>query len=262
MIVFNEFHRKSIKRTWDDEQSDLTLKIMHYRSRFMGWPSQSQKGKVNIDGLPSRRFDDSLYTIAIELRRNNIPRMKTQKNWSPFISSHDRKIYRHDKYVYFVYMWSNLEILKCDLSDISGMTSHCEFDYRLNKNLADDQPVGQLRGGTQLININELNANEKRKFPQFEAILQNIPDSKDIWICYCGQDIYRRNLVIIIKDDNEHKISHITSFVSMDIPKVGWDLNKPNDVCVGLIQVCSFLMEYLRWPSKRRNRAVSAQSTI
>lgn len=241
LIIFNEFHRKSIKRTWYEDQSELTLQIRLYRSMFMGWPWQFQRGKANVDGLPNRQFDDRLYTRVVELRRNNVPRMKTQKNWTPFISSHDRKIYHHDKYIYFVYMWSNLEVLKCDLSDISSMTAHCEFDYRLNKNLPDDQPVGLLRGGTQLININELIANQKHKFPHLDPILQKFSDSRDIWIgfarahlknCGCGQDIYRPNLVIITKDGDKYKISHITSFVSLDIPMVGWDLGKPNDVCV------------------------------
>lgn len=242
LVVFNEFHRKSIKRTWDEERSQLTLNIKHYRSMFMGWPWQFQRGKVNIDGIPSRNFDDHLYTRVVELKRHNIPRKKVQKNWSPFISSHDHQIYQHDKYIYFVYMWSNLEILKCDLSDISGMTSRCEFDYRLNNNLPDNEPVGQLRGGTQLINVNELVNNERHKFPQLNSILSNIPKTRDIWIgfarahlknCGCGQDIYRPNMVIITKDDNKYKISHITSFVSMDIPVIGWDLNKPEDACIG-----------------------------
>ncbi|CUM56513.1 unnamed protein product [Debaryomyces fabryi] len=209
LVVFNEFHRKSIKRTWDEGQSELTLSIKHYRSMFMGWPWQFQRGKVNVDGLPSRKFDDNLYTRVVELKRHNIPRKKIQKNWSPFISSHDRQIYQHDK---------------------------------LNKNLPDDEPVGQLRGGTQLISINELISSERHKFPQLDSALSNIPKTRDIWIgfarahlknCGCGQDIYRPNMVIITKDDNKYKISHITSFVSMDIPVIGWDLNKPNDVCIG-----------------------------
>lgn len=241
LVVFNEFHRKSIKRTWDEQQSELTLSIRNYRSMFMGWPWQFQRGKVNVDGVPSRKFDDKLYTRVVELKRHNIPRKKIQKNWSPFISSHDRQIYQHDKYIYFVYMWSDLEILKCDLSDVSGMTSRCEYDYRLNKNLPDDKPVGQLRGGTQLISINELFNSGRHKFPQLNSVLRNIPKTREMWIgfsrahlknCGCGQDIYRPNMVIITKDENKYKISHITSFVSMDIPVIGWDLNKPNEVCI------------------------------
>lgn len=241
LIIFNAYHRKSVKRAQGEDESLLTLRVKYYRSMFMGWPWQTQRGKLNTDGLPSTKYDSKLYTRAVELRRQNMPRMKTQKNWSPFISSQDRHAYSHDRYIYFVYMWSNLEILKCDLANIVNSTSPCEFTYRLNEELPDDQLVGLLRGGTQLINVRELITSEERKFPLFESLLHNIPATRDIWVgfarahlknCGCGQDIYRPNMVVITKDDDKYKISHITSFVSLDIPLKGWDLDKPDDVCV------------------------------
>ena len=123
LVVFNEFHRKSIKINMaDEERSQLTLNIKHYRSMFMGWPWQFQRGKVNIDGIPSRNFDDHLYTRVVELKRHNIPRKKVQKNWSPFISSHDHTIKSTNMISIFTsficgQIW-RYTLLKCDLSDI------------------------------------------------------------------------------------------------------------------------------------------------
>lgn len=237
LVIYNSFHKKMSGSEKIDENHN-TLTFDYYRSMFMCFPWQFQRGKRNINELPDEKSDAMIYSRAIELRRKGLDRLPIQKNWTPFTDFKDRQEYNHDKYIYFIYRWSDLEILKCELTGIIGSASNCEFVYRMNDQLANSAPVGALRGGTELININsfveEYNLQSKI----------SIPDNKEVLIgfarahlknCGCGNDIYRPNLVVIVKDliTSQYKIESISSFVSLDVPLIGWDANKPDEICSG-----------------------------
>lgn len=237
LVIYNAYHKKiSADQLIDEGHSSLSFK--YYRSMFMCFPWQFQRGKRNIYELPNEHSDKMIYSRAIELRRSGMARLDIQKNWTPLIDFSDRKQYNHDKYVYFVYRWSDLEVLKCQLDGIVGSTSNCEFAYRMNDQLGGGSPVGALRGGTEMININSYiqDYNLESKI--------SIPDNKEVFIgfarahlknCGCGNDIYRPNLVVIVKDltTNQYKIDTISSFVSLDVPMLGWDLDNPDEICSG-----------------------------
>ncbi|KAK6454599.1 uncharacterized protein RJT20DRAFT_136950 [Scheffersomyces xylosifermentans] len=255
LIIFNAYHRK-LDHFDDDFDDRLVMKVRYYRSMFICWPWQFQRGKENMDGIPNPEYDDRFYNRVTELQFKNLPRLNAQKNWTPFISESERRkhsagSYFYDTHLNFIYRWANLEVLRCSLS--SGI---CGFSYRLNDRLAPSASVGPLRGGTQLININELLGGTQE--PQL--IAKMIPPNREIWLgfarahldkCGCGNTMYRPNLVVLVKDRVEvapgpslfgggalkpiakdfYKISHISSSISFDIPIIGWDLMNPKVLC-------------------------------
>lgn len=234
MIVFNSFHRKIIENN-EVNDNEMNLKFGFYRSMFMCWPWKFQRGKRVIDELPNDQNDKNIYNKIIELRREGMEREKVQKNWTPFIDFEERQTFHHDKFIYFIYRWSNLEVLKCQLTDTIGGTSKCNFVYKMIEELPGSESVGPLRGGTELISINSL-----IKDSQLEI---SLPRNTQLWIgfarahlknCGCGKDIYRPNLVAISKDmiTGRYKVDIVSSFASLDVPVIGWDLDKPQDTCV------------------------------
>ncbi|GEQ70015.1 hypothetical protein JCM33374_g3691 [Metschnikowia sp. JCM 33374] len=106
--------------------------------------------------------------------------------------------------------------------------------------------VGPLRGGTPMVNLNTI-IREHTQMPLKDLI----PQGREIWVgfarahfveCGCGKDFYRPNLVVIVKDpasneDAKHhdmyRISHISSFTSLDVEAISWDPLRPLDLCVG-----------------------------
>lgn len=226
VIVFNSYHRKIVdKKTLSEKE--MTVLFDYYRSMFMCWPFRFQNGKLNVDGVANTATDGVEYNRVAELRRQGDARLKVQKNWTPFISHNEREQYGHDKYIYFVYRWSKLEILKCSLSSLVDGMSMCLFDYKRVLDLSKDE-VGPLRGGTEMINI--------RHIPGADQLL--LPN-KEIWIgfprahitkCGCGKDMYRPNLAVISKEaDDSYKITQLSSFVSLDVEVYGW--TNPKIVC-------------------------------
>ncbi|CAH6721039.1 beta-mannosyltransferase 5 [[Candida] jaroonii] len=236
LIVFNSFHRKIIENN-EVNENEMSLKFGFYRSMFMCWPWKFQRGKRIIDELPNEQNDKNIYNKVIELRREGTEREKVQKNWTPFIDFEERQTSQHDKYIYFVYRWSNLEVLKCQLTDTIGGASKCNFVYKMIEDLPGSESVGPLRGGTELISINSL-----LKDSELDSKI-TLPRNTQIWIgfarahlknCGCGKDIYRPNLVVISKDmiTGRYKVDIVSSFASLDVPVIGWDLNKPKETCV------------------------------
>ncbi|EGV65856.1 hypothetical protein CANTEDRAFT_101950, partial [Yamadazyma tenuis ATCC 10573] len=234
LIIFNAHHRK-LTHFDDDTDDRILLKAEFYRSMFICWPWQFQKGKRNTDGFSDRVYDKNYYNKVVELKMKNQPRRGKQKNWTPFISVMEREKDGYDKYVSFVYRWANFEVLNCDLIYGSGI---CAFTYRLSPFLSTREVVGPLRGGTGLVNINGLLGDRAKKY---------IPTDREVWVglarahldsCGCGKNMYRPNLVVVTKDtihenENMYKISQVSSSISLDIPIIGWDLLNPQDVCTG-----------------------------
>lgn len=250
LIIFNAYHRK-LSKFDDDDDERIVLRQDFYRSMFMSWPWQFQRGKENTDGGRNEEYDKKLYNKVVELRIKNLPRQNKQKNWTPFIDDKLRTIHGYDKFVNFVYRWANFEVLKCDLINDSGS---CSFTYRLDRRISTESLIGPLRGGTELKNINSLIKSQTNV-----PIEKMLPPNREIWLgfarahldkCGCGNNMYRPNMVVVVRDSvltkkdinnpnsekvirDFYKISHISSSISFDIPIIGWDLESPKEVCIG-----------------------------
>lgn len=239
LIVFNAYHRKVESEEYHG-QHDMDVKFKYYRSIFMCWPWQFQRGKLNTDDLKSSH-SDNIYQRALELRRTNVPRLETQKNWTPFVLYQDRQELQYDKYLYIVYRWSKLEILRCNLADNSGLTSNCEFIYQLDKSTPPESAVGVLRGGTHMTSINEMLDDYKSKYPQLQLIIDKLPVGREIWIgfarahmvsCGCAGHFYRPNVVVMTRDKAlGYKITLISSFVAFGVPVPSWELSRNDELC-------------------------------
>lgn len=239
LIVFNAYHRKVESEEFHGQHL-LDVKFKFYRSIFMCWPWQYQRGKLNTDDLKSIH-EDNIYHRTLELRRSNVPRLNIQKNWTPFVLYQDRQEFQYDKYLYIVYRWSKLEILRCTLSDNKGLTSQCEFVYQLDNTTPPDADVGVLRGGTHMTSVNELLDDYKDKYPLIQPILNTLPEGREIWIgfarahirdCGCAGHFYRPNVVVMTREqDGRFKISQISTFVAFGVPVPSWDLDRHDELC-------------------------------
>ncbi|CAK7903199.1 beta-mannosyltransferase 2 [[Candida] anglica] len=243
LIIFNQYHRK-IYKAENDREDEAKVKFKYYRSIFMTWPYQLQRGKENIDGMKNDEYDNKYYLRTAELKRTKTERLEVQKNWTPFIDPQARKNDGKggDRVIYFIYRWRNLEILKCDLTGFSGDVANCEFEYKRDKNLGSNEPVGALRGGTQMLNIRDVIMNGVAgKNPKLaQPILDRIPQEKDIWVgfarahishCGCGSAMYRPNLAVLTRENGEYKVSQLSSYMSLDVDVPGW--TNPEFKCQG-----------------------------
>lgn len=229
LIIFNSHHRK-ISKQESVNPENMNVKFKYYRSMFLAWPFRYQLGKTNVDGLSTIESNNILYNKVVELRRTDTDRLLVQKNWTPMFNYRERERYGYDKYIYFVYRWSNLEILKCNLDNFFEGTSSCAYDYKRKLDSSKDD-VGPLRGGTEMINIRDI-------VPKNKHESYNLPN-KEIWIgfprahlkgCGCGKDMYRPNLAAISKEaDDKYKLTQLSSFTSLDIEVYGW--TNPNILC-------------------------------
>lgn len=227
VLVYNSYHRKVVEEEVSVEDSAV-VKFGYYRSMFLCFPFQFQKGKVNIEGMANPKFNHVRYNRALELRRENYERERVQKNWTPFISVKERQETGYDKHIYFVYRWEGLEILKCELGGFHNPTSRCVFEYKANKGTLGSEPIGPLRGGTEMWNLGDIDL----------RLLPMVDSGTEVWIgfarahlrkCGCGKDMYRPNLAIITKRNGEYVITHLSSFISLDMEVFGW--TDPNLLC-------------------------------
>ncbi|RLV96098.1 Beta-mannosyltransferase 8 [Spathaspora sp. JA1] len=254
LIIFNAYLRKLVDFD-DDDDVHLLKKTDFYRSMFICWPWQFQRGKENVEGTTNPMYDTNLYNRIAELKIKNLQQVKIQKNWTPLISYEDQLSNGFDTHIQFIYRWSNLDVLKCDLT--GDNIGECTFTYRLSDVLATKNQVGPLRGGTQLVNVNNMLASGG--FPINKFIVPN----REIWVgfarahlddCGCGKVMYRPNMVVIVKDKVKvgttesslfgqnsrpkaiyrdlYKVSHISSSLSLDMDVIGWDLLNPTDLCL------------------------------
>lgn len=242
LLVFNAHHQKA-EYVDDDEDDYLVQQMNAYRSMWISWPWQFQTGKVNTDGLANERFDTKVYNRAKELMIKNLPRQVKQKNWTPMVSQALRAQKGYDQHILFVYRWANLQILKCDLIG----DERCGFVYSLNDRLVTSSQIGPLRGGTQMINVNELLEHTNNK----ELAEKLIPKNREVWVgfarahlkkCGCGNDLYRPNFVVIVKDtvtDKDgnlrdiYKMSHLSGFMSLNVDIIPWNPQRPYELCAG-----------------------------
>ncbi|EMG50245.1 BMT4 Beta-mannosyltransferase 4 [Candida maltosa Xu316] len=203
VIIFNSYHRQ-IKHINDNDDSAVRTKFGFYRSMFVGWLFQYQLGKLNTDGFQDSKFDNVTFNKVKELRIEGKERTSIEKNWTPFVDPEERII--GDDYVYIVYQWNDLKILKCELTDFKDASqSTCQMYY---KDIETSQVVGPVRGGTELIPF------EENKWIGF--LRAHIKD------CGCGGSVYRPNFLLLERIDSKFKLTYLSGSITFNIPVYGW----------------------------------------
>ncbi|RCK65100.1 Beta-mannosyltransferase 6 [Candida viswanathii] len=217
VIIYNAYHRKIHNQTEvSTNDKVITLNFDFYRSMFITWPFRYQLGKLNTDGFEYSAFDNVTYNKALELKIEGQPRKQVEKNWTPFFDPKLRN--PNDKFIHMVYQWDGLQILKCDLetlaSEDGGLTKYSSCRFEFNEQPTDIQDAfGPIRGGTELIPMDGLDK------------------ERQVWIgflrthinkCGCGKAMYRPNFVVLEKQSNQFKVTHLSSYLSLNIPVPGW----------------------------------------
>lgn len=237
IIVFNADHIKGIINDKGKKEKK------RFRSMFMSFLFQRQVGKFAVDDESNPDSDNIIYTKTTELVILGVPRPLKAKNWTPMVSHNERIVTGgYDEHILFVTRFENLSILKCDIVNTPGT---CLPIY------STEGSVGALRGGTQFVNVNLL-LQEQTRLPLFQLL----PPGREVFLsvarahlseCGCGHKFYRPNLVVIIKDQATYslfeegklqevtqyffKVSHVSSFLSLNVPVEPWFLDQPNSFC-------------------------------
>lgn len=225
IIIFNSHNRK-ISQVKNFKDIWSTVRLDMYRSMFMGWLWRTQRGKSNIDEVMDQSHLQDVYVKVKELKLpSDFTLRKKEKNWTPFIDYEYRQNNGYDSDLKLIYQFQDLKILSCSLNPT---ITECIWEYQQNEE--NPPAIKRLRGGTELISINELldnsNYNELNKFKQ---IL--IRDNKQLWVgfarvvlknCGCGFKMYRPNLVVLLKDSEGYSFSAISSFMDLDVPIIPW----------------------------------------
>ncbi|RLV96606.1 Beta-mannosyltransferase 6 [Spathaspora sp. JA1] len=241
LVIFNAHHRKFSERylkameneQWQDEdllkedkldlpplqprlnKPDDDKRFAHYRSMFIAWPFQFEQGKAATDVMPDSKYKDIWFNKARELRIEEKVRNKVEKNWTPFIDPSERS--PHDSHLHIVYDWEYLQVLKCELTDLSSDSfSSCKIIYDTPRKLE----VGPIRGGTELIPLSMVR----------DVTATNTTTAPSVWVgflrthildCGCGKEMYRPHLVIFRREGKSFKVSHMSSSIGFDVPLIG-----------------------------------------
>lgn len=234
IIIFNSHNRKiSQVKSFKDLWSTVSLDM--YRSMFIGWLWRTQTGKANVDEALDRSHVKDTYVKVKELKLpSESETRKKEKNWTPFIDYEHRRTAGYDTDLKLIYQFQDLKILTCSLDPRESM---CNWEYQRNEeNTSDIKP---LRGGTELISINELL--EESNFDELNKFKKTIKNAnKQLWIgfarvvlknCGCGVKMYRPNLVVLIKDNKGYSFSMVSSFMDLDVPILPWSNN--DLICTG-----------------------------
>ncbi|RCK64431.1 Beta-mannosyltransferase 1 [Candida viswanathii] len=225
IILYNSHHRK-ISETEFENDTEGMVKFRTYRSIFIGWLWRTQRGKSNLEELPikDQQINSMEYIKVKELLRPNNERKGQEKNWAMFFNNQERLQYGYDNYIYFVYQFKNLKILKCPIYE----DEPCSWEFEANEYMG----AGELHGGSELINVNTIL--EQYNYPELESLLDRIPEGRELWIgfaravirkCGCGPKMYRPNLVVLMKDNNRYKFAYISSFAELGIEILPWSEN-------------------------------------
>ena len=70
---------------YDDDEDSIMGKLSNFRDRCL-CAGQYQMGKLNVEGTSNPEYDNKVYNRVIELKVKLLADMKSQKNWTPFIS--------------------------------------------------------------------------------------------------------------------------------------------------------------------------------
>ena len=233
VIIFNSYHRQ-IKDMSTEDDNNVHTKFEFYRSMFVGWLFQYQLGKLNTDGIQDSKFNNVTFNKVKELRIEGKERTSVEKNWTPFIDPDERNQISYygnhnlgDNYVYIVYQWNHLKILKCELDNfIDSSHSTCTMIF---KDVETTQEVGPVRGGTELWPI-KIDNNNNDKIDELPSN-KHEPKQRQLWIgflrahvkdCGCGGSMYRPNFLILEKMNSKFKLTYLSGSINFNVTVYGW----------------------------------------
>lgn len=195
IVVFNAFHKEK-------PQGEEIPFALGYRSIFMSFPFQVQKGK-QIQGADTEETKNQWFSLTKQLTIKGEKKNKIEKNWIPFVSG-AREFQEH---VFLVTLFDPLKVIRCDLWTSNGECSVQEGNA--------DSSVGALRGGTPLISIFRTKDDQHETFVGFARA--HLTD------CGCGHHFYRPNLVVVARKGKTWSVTHVSSSVELEVRGLPWN---------------------------------------
>lgn len=238
LIIFNENHTKKETEIKDGVEEE---KKKSYRTMWVSYPWQYQVGKFNIDNEDQFEYKRKFFSKTSELKIQGAPRQSLVKNWTPMTSRALREFHGYDKSLLIVSRFTSIEVLQCDLTTEETTCEYMSVDDKKPRSAS----VGPLRGGTEMINVNDL-ISDQTKFPVGKLIQKG----REVWVgfarahfgdCGCGTAFYRPNMVVVTLDlitgeDNKVRqvfsLSHVSSFMDLNVEILPWSPEEPN-MCQG-----------------------------
>lgn len=238
LIVFNAQHYRMEKEDGKEE-----LQKVSYRSMFFTLPFQFQKAK-GVDVEVNKKAEKKWFTKTSLIDVQNMKKEKKNKNWTPMVSASNSLTFDdYDDSILFVTQLDNLKVVRCSLYSDANT---CYEIYNTDGN------VGDLRGGTQFININSLISQQHP-----DLVSKIFPPGRELYIgiarahlslCGCGSAFYRPNIVAITKDqasyyDHEaeedrtkffYRVSHVSSSLSLEVTMDPWNPDDPKSICLSV----------------------------
>ncbi|EGW30511.1 uncharacterized protein SPAPADRAFT_143089 [Spathaspora passalidarum NRRL Y-27907] len=202
LVIFNAHHRR-FNESYIEQHGPIPF--IHYRSMFIAWPFRFELGKKATDSMPDQKYNTTRFNKARELRIEGKERQIVEKNWTPFIDTSERTI--HDSHLHIVYDWEYLQVLKCQLTNLtSDSMSYCKVIFTT----PGQGDVGPIRGGTELIPLSQVSTSTA---PVWVGFLRT-----HILKCGCGREMYRPHLVVFRRHGDNFKVSHLSSSLGLDVP--------------------------------------------
>ncbi|OWB64371.1 hypothetical protein B5S29_g5456 [[Candida] boidinii] len=178
----------------------------------------------------------------IKFYSNDIKFNKIEKNWTPFFDNLSNS--NSNNLIHFIYNSNPLIILDCNLQNGECIKSFKDDSLASISDSIEEQ--FQLRGGTQLISISKsilisylklINDNNKLIKDKNILNLKNLSKDFQIWVgflkshinnCGCGSNIYRPNLILLIKSNNIYNYQLISNSLDFGIDVLSWNLESTN----------------------------------
>lgn len=178
----------------------------------------------------------------IKFYSNDLKFNKIEKNWTPFFDNLSNS--NSNNLIHFIYNSNPLIILDCNLQNGECIKSFKDDSLASISDSIEEQ--FQLRGGTQLISISKsilisylklINDNNKLIKDKNILNLKNLSKDFQIWVgflkshinnCGCGSNIYRPNLILLIKSNNIYNYQLISNSLDFGIDVLSWNLESTN----------------------------------
>ncbi|KAM9935044.1 hypothetical protein OXX80_005381 [Metschnikowia pulcherrima] len=194
LIVFNAFQIKEV-------QEGDTKQAMGFRSIFMSFPFQVQKGK-RLFSADTEETKEQWFTRTKQVIIEGEPMRRTEKNWTPFVSQAGD----FSEHVMFATSLEPLKVIKCEL-----WTDKEECSVEESRASGE---VGALRGGTPLLSIRYDPEKDQEVFAGLARahLIQ----------CGCAIHFYRPNLVVLARNGRKWMLSHVSSSVDLGMDVSPW----------------------------------------